>query len=156
MDSNLWSHLWTSCFSYWSFYHVLLHNHTCTWLISTYKVLTLILSACDREKLGGHWDEAIAGFLSGIAVNTPDVLQARAALLLCSMDLPARAYVMNMKKYNRMCSFLFAITSEIQPQVTTCIAFGLRGRLQVWLTLLFYRMQEQPWLLENQWAEGIR
>ena len=66
------------------------------------------LSVCDGEKLGGHWNKAITGFLSGIAVNTPDgVLQARAALLLCSMDLPARAYVINMKKYNGRCSCLF-------------------------------------------------
>ena len=41
-------------------------------------------------------------------MNTPDgLLEARATLLLCSMDLPARAHVMNMKKYNGMCSCLF-------------------------------------------------
>ena len=37
----------------------------------------------------------------GIEVNTPDgVMKAHAIILICSIDLPAQAKVLNMKQYN--------------------------------------------------------
>ena len=49
---------------------------------------------------------------AGIVVNTPEgVLKARAILLMCSADLPARAILMNIKRWNGAYGCLYCESS---------------------------------------------
>lgn len=92
--------------------------------------------------------------LAGVPVQTPKGgTVARVVLLHLSVDLPARALVLNMKQFNGKYGCSYLILQEKLHLVTTCIVTGhLVAKVQHVLTKWCWKVRRLPLVLELQWV----